>query len=37
VKTFEVWADRQAYYDRGEITRLPSARSSLLILRRIDG
>ena len=37
VKTFEIWGDRQSYYDRGEITRLPTARSSLLILRRIDG
>ncbi len=36
VKTFEVWNDRQAYYDRGEITRLPTAKSSFQILRRID-
>jgi hypothetical protein len=36
VKTFDVWADRQLYYDRGEITRMPTTKSSLQILRRID-
>ena len=34
VKTFDTGADRQAYFDRGEITRLPAISSSLQILRR---